>query len=172
MFLRSNKSIERKKRISIESLATEMLILSIKNTMIIIKLSSKIKHITENQYKNIIQSLNFDELSCPKCNSKGLRVHASYSRYVDFFKRSHKITIQRLRCPECGSTHAVLIEDMIPYSIASYDLIVDVLVGIDFLVSSHAAYLKDKYLTCPFDYDSFCEMNTRKNYLNFFCFFT
>ena len=113
-----------------------MLILSIKNTMIIIKLSSKIKHITENQYKNIIQSLNFDELSCPKCNSKGLRVHASYSRYVDFFKRSHKITIQRLRCPECGSTHAVLIEDMIPYSIASYDLIVDVLVGIDFLVSS------------------------------------
>ena len=102
-----------------------MLILSIKNTMIIIKLSSKIKHITENQYKNIIQSLNFDELSCPKCNSKGLRVHASYSRYVDFFKRSHKITIQRLRCPECGSIHAVLIEDMIPYSIASYDLILD-----------------------------------------------
>ena len=96
----------------------------------------------------------------------------SYSRYVDFFKRSHKITIQRLRCPECGSTHAVLIEDMIPYSIASYDLIVDVLTGIDFLVSSHAAYFKDKYLTYPFDYDSFCEMNTRKNHLYFFCFFT
>ena len=149
-----------------------MLILSIKNTMIIIKLSSKIKHITENQYKNIIQSLNFDELSCPKCNSKGLRVHASYSRYVDFFKRSHKITIQRLRCPECGSTHAILIEDMIPYSIASYDLIIDVLVGIDFLVSSHAAYLKDKYLTCPFDYVSFCKMNIRKNHLNFFYFST
>ena len=92
--------------------------------------------------------------------------------YVDFFKRSHKITIQRLRCPECGSTHAVLIEDMIPYSIASYDLIVDVLTGIDFLVSSHDAYLKDKYLTCPFDYESFCEMNIRKNYLNFFCFST
>ena len=149
-------------------MATEMLILSNQNTMIIIKLSSKIKHITENQYKKIIRSLNFDELSCPKCNSRGLRAHASYSRYVDFFKRSHKITIQRLRCPECGSTHAVLIEDMIPYSIASYDLIVDVLAGIDFLVSSHAAYLKDKYLTYPFDYDSFCEMNTRKNYLDFF----
>ena len=40
-----------------------MLILSNKNTMIIIKLSSKIKHITENQYKKIIQSLNFDELA-------------------------------------------------------------------------------------------------------------
>ena len=40
-----------------------MLILPNKNTMIIIKLSSKIKHITENQYKKIIQSLNFDELA-------------------------------------------------------------------------------------------------------------
>lgn len=149
-------------------MATEMLILSNKNTMIIIKLSSKIKHITENQYKKIIQSLNFDELSCPKCNSKDLHAHASYSRYVDIFKRSHKVTIQRLRCPECGSTHAVLIEDMIPYSIASYDLIVDILAGIDFLESSHAAYLKDKYLNYPFDYDSFCKVNTRKNYLNFF----
>ena len=31
-----------------------MLILSNKNTMVIIKLSSKIIHITENQYKKII----------------------------------------------------------------------------------------------------------------------
>ena len=84
------------------------------------------------------------------------------------FKRSHKVAIQRLRCPECGSTHAVLIEDMIPYSIASYSLIIEVIADMDFLESSHAAYLKDKYLTYPFDYDSFCEMNTRKNYLDFF----
>lgn len=152
-------------------MATEMFILSNKNTMIIIKLSSKIKHITENKYEKIIQSLNFNELSCPKCDSKGLRAHASYSRYVDFFKRSHKVTIQRLRCPECGSTHAVLIEDMIPYSIASYDLIVEVIADMDFLESSHAAYLKDKYLPYFFDYDSFCEMNIRKNYLNFFMLF-
>ena len=48
-----------------------MLILANKNTAII-KLSSKIKHITENSYKKIIQYLNFDELSCPKYNSKGL----------------------------------------------------------------------------------------------------
>ena len=149
-----------------------MFILSNKNTMIIIKLSSKIKNISENKYKKIIQLLNFSELTCPGCDSKGLFVHAYYYRHIDIFKRSHKVRVLRLRCPECGSTHAVLIEDMIPYSIASYDLIVDVLVGIDFLVSSHAAYLKDKYLTYPFDYDSFCEMNTRKNYLNFFCFFT
>ena len=152
-------------------MATEMFSLSNKNTMIIIKLSSKIKHITKNKYEKIIQSLNFNELSCPKCNSKGLRAHASYSRYVDIFKRSHKVTIQRLRCPECGSTHAVLVEDMIPYSIASYNLIVEVIADKDFLESSHASYLKEKYLAYPFDYDSFCEMNTRKNYLNFFMLF-
>ena len=143
-----------------------MLILSNKNTMIIIKLSSKIKHITENQYKKIIQSLNFNELSCPKCNSKGLRTHASYSRYVDIFKRSHKVAIQRLRCPECGSTHAVLIEDMIPYSIASYSLIIEVIADIDFLESSHVAFLKEKYLSYFFDYVFFCKLNTRNNYFN------
>lgn len=147
-------------------MATEMLILSNKNTMIIIKLSSKIKHITENQYKKIIQSLNFNELSCPKCNSKGLRTHASYSRYVDIFKRSHKVAIQRLRCPECGSTHAVLIEDMIPYSIASYSLIIEVIADIDFLESSHVAFLKEKYLSYFFDYVFFCKLNTRNNYFN------
>lgn len=129
-------------------------------------------HLWNVGIQKIIQSLNFNEISRPKCNSRGLRAHASYSRHVDFFKRSHKVTIQRLRCSSCGSTHAVLIEDMIPYSVASYDLIVDVLTGIDFLVSSHAAYLKDKYLTCPFDYVSFCKMNIRKNHLNFFYFST
>ena len=70
------------------------------------------------------------------------------SRYVDFFKRSHKITMQKTQMSECGSTHASLL-GYDSYSIASYDLIVDVLAGIDFLVSSHAAYLKDKYLTYP-----------------------
>ena len=149
-----------------------MFILSNKNTMIIIKLSSKIKNISENKYKKIIQLLNFSELTCPGCDSKGLFVHAYYYRHIDIFKRSHKVRVLRLRCPECGSTHAVLIEDMIPYSIASYDLIVDVLAGIDFLESSHAAYLKDKYLNYPFDYDSFCKLNTRKNCLNFLCCFT
>ena len=143
-----------------------MFILSNKNTMIIIKLSSKIKHITENQYKKIIQSLNYHELSCPKCNSKGLHAHASYSRYVDIFKRSHKVTIQRLRCPECGSTHAVLVEDMIPYSIASFNVIIEVIADIDFLESSHVAFLIEKYLSYFFDYVFFCKLNTRNNYFN------
>ena len=145
-------------------MATEMFILSNKNTMIIIKLSSKIKIISENKYKKIIKSLNFNELTCPGCDSKGLVVHAYYDRYIDIFDRSHKVKILRLRCPSCGSTHAVLIDDMIPYSIASYNVIVEVIADIDFLGSSHVAFLKDKYLPYFFEYDSFCEMNKRKNY--------
>ena len=143
---------------------TTMLILSNKNTMIIIKLSSKINIISENKYKKIIKSLNFNELTCPGCDSKGLVVHAYYDRYIDIFDRSHKVRILRLRCPSCGSTHAVLIDDMIPYSISSYNVIVEVIADIDFLVSSQNAFLKDKYLYYFFDYDSFCEMNKRKNH--------
>lgn len=117
-----------------------MLILSNKNTMIIIKLSSKINIISENKYKKIIKSLNFNELTCPGCDSKSLVVHAYYDRYIDIFDCSHKVKILRLRCPSCGSTHAVLIEDMIPYSISSYNVIVEVIADIDFLVSSHVAF--------------------------------
>ena len=155
-----------------------MFILSNKNTMIIIKLSSKIKNISENKYKKIIQLLNFSELTCPGCDSKGLFVHAYYYRHIDIFKRSHKVRVLRLRkrshkvrvlrlrCPECGSTHAVLVEDMIPYSIASFNVIIEVIADIDFLESSHVAFLKEKYLSYFFDYVFFCKLNTRNNYFN------
>ena len=147
-------------------MATEMFILSNKNTMIIIKLSSKIKNISENKYKKIIQLLNFSELTCPGCDSKGLFVHAYYYRHIDLFKRSHKVRVLRLRCPERGSTHAVLVEDMIPYSIASFNVIIEVIADIDFLESSHVAFLKEKYLSYFFDYVFFCKLNTRNNYFN------
>ena len=61
------------------------------------------------------------------CHSNGLIIHAYYDRHVDIFDRNHTIRILRLKCPSCNSTHAVLIEDTIPYSIVSFDIIIDVL---------------------------------------------
>lgn len=136
--------------------------------MIIIKLSDKIKYISQIQYDKIIFSLDFNNLQCPNCHSNGLVVHARYERHVDIFERNHTIRILRLKCPSCNSTHAVLIEDMVPYSIASFDIIVDVLNGNDFLPSSHASFLKNKYLLSIFDYALFCQLNVRNSHFLFF----
>ena len=95
--------------------------------MIIIKLPIKIKYISQIQYNKIISSLNFNNLQCPNCHSNGLIIHAYYERHVDIFDRNHTIRILRLKCPSCNSTHAVLIEDMVPYSVVSFNIIVDIL---------------------------------------------
>lgn len=140
--------------------------------MIIIKLTRKIKYISQNQYNKIIRSLDFDSLDCPKCHYHGLIVHAYYDRHIDIFNRKHTIRILRLICPSCKSTHAILIEDMIPYSIASFDLIVDILSNNDSTYSSHLYFLKLKYLSSSFDYELFCNLNFRNTSSAFFTFTT
>ncbi len=77
------------------------------------------------------------------CHSNGLIIHAYYDRHVDIFDRNHTIRILRLKCPSCNSTHAVLIEDTIPYSIVSFDIIIDVLKNKDFLSYSHVSFIID-----------------------------
>ena len=123
--------------------------------MIIIKLSNKIKYISQIQYNKIVFSLDFDHLQCPNCHSNGLIIHTYYDRHVDIVDRNHTIRILRLKCPSCNSTHAVLIEDVVPYSIVSFDIIVDVLKNKDFLSSSHVSLIKNRYLSFIVDYISF-----------------
>ncbi|MGF0133732.1 MULTISPECIES: DUF6431 domain-containing protein [Catenibacterium] len=136
--------------------------------MIIIKLPIKIKYISQIQYNKIISSLNFNNLQCPNCHSNGLIIHAYYERHVDIFDRNHTIRILRLKCPSCNSTHAVLIEDMVPYSVVSFNIIVDILKNNDFLTSSHSSFLKNKYRSLIFDYALFCKLNVRHNPFSFF----
>lgn len=87
------------------------------------------------------------------CHSNGLIIHAYYDRHVDIFDRNHTIRILRLKCPSCNSTHAVLIEDTIPYSIVSFDIIIDVLKNKDFLSSSHVSFIID-YISFFLEVDS------------------
>lgn len=112
--------------------------------------------------------MDLDHLQCPNCHSNGLIIHAYYDRHVDIFDRNHTIRILRFKCPSCNSIHAVLIEDMVPYSIVSFDIIVDVLKNNDFLSSSHVSFIKNKYLFFIIDYISFCRLNVRNNYFSFY----
>lgn len=56
---------------------------------------------------------------CPKCKENRLIRYASYNRSVLSFEgdslECRMVGILRLRCKNCGSTHAVLTADMVPF---------------------------------------------------------
>ena len=89
--------------------------------MIILKTQRKINTINQITYSNITLSLNFGLLVCPKCKSKGLKIHGYYKRNF----KNNSITITRVRCPQCGSTHSILLFPMIPFvsSVSADDIV-------------------------------------------------
>lgn len=86
----------------------------------------KIK-INQKIYK-IIRKIDFNSIQCSSnCAHHHWHFHAYYVRFFDFFNRSVKIRILRARCSHCGKTHAVLVKDMIPYSILSHEDVIQAL---------------------------------------------
>ena len=68
---------------------------------------------------------------CPKCGLAGkMYRHAFYERYLCILDQGRlterKLNILRLKCGGCGSTHAILTMDMIPFYIYSFSLILDI----------------------------------------------
>ena len=90
------KSRETKK---IENSPTKVCFLSVQKTMIILR------------HTNI----NLSKIEC-SCGHHDWTTHYQYKRYIDFFGLKLRIKINRIRCLHCGKTHAILIENMIPYS--------------------------------------------------------
>ena len=70
---------------------------------------------SNDNYHNDVKKISYLLLVCPKCKTVGLfHRHAVYSRYL-FNSTEEYITIQRVRCESCGSTHALLPDIIIPY---------------------------------------------------------
>ncbi len=89
-----------------------------------------ILYLKKNNIKieNIVKELNSKYPSCPKCKTnKFFKVHDSYSRNVCVFRNEKverlEILIQRLLCTSCGTTHALLPDDIIPYAYYSKSFI-------------------------------------------------
>lgn len=76
--------------------------------------------ISQGIYDEIIGSLEIKQLSCT-CGHRGcLERHARYSRSLRISGEKILIRIIRLRCRECGRTHAILLSIMVPYSQIPY----------------------------------------------------
>lgn len=73
--------------------------------------------ISQKKYDVIISSLQLHQLSCPCCG-KAARM-AFYGRYARSVKQDGELVelrICRVICSECGSTHALLLSEIVPYS--------------------------------------------------------
>lgn len=119
--------------------------------MIILKTSKKINTLNQKSYSNVIFSLDLSLLSCPNCSHRGLYVHGYYNRNF----KGISINIQRVICPHCGKTHALLLFPMIPFlSAVSFDDIVSILSdSADHLIIelSHIYFFIVKLGSCPID---------------------
>lgn len=77
-------------------------------------------------YREILDFYGIWECSCPKCGAKhSLHRHAKYSRNLIVWESNHpmeeRLEILRLQCGSCGSTHAILTPDIIPFGIFSLE---------------------------------------------------
>lgn len=86
-----------------------------------------------NYREKILNNYSFFDYTCPKCGAKhSLTRHGSYERNICFMKDLHnideeKMSVLRLKCSSCRSTHAVLPNDIIPYCIYSFSTIINIL---------------------------------------------
>lgn len=135
--------------------------------MIILKSQRKINTINQFTYSNIILSLDFSLLVCPKCKSEGLRIHGYYKRN---FKDS-SIIITRVRCLHCGSTHSILLFPMIPYisSVSANDIVCILSDAADHVIIelSHIYYFIRKLIKHTDDIYDLYNVFARRCFLSF-----
>lgn len=75
------------------------------------------KSISQDYYDSIINTLQLNQLTCCCGHSGCMTIHAYYSRKVKLPNGLIiSLRILRVKCSECGRTHAVLLSSMVPYS--------------------------------------------------------
>ncbi len=108
---------------------------------------------TYDSYHEILDHYGRWDCICPKCEIKGkMHRHAFYERFLCVLDKGHvvdrKLNILRLKCEACGSTHAVLTMDMIPFYIYSFSLILDIVRSV--LVQKMPVLKKEKESSISF----------------------
>ena len=67
---------------------------------------------------------NLDDAACPACGGRhGYVGHGSYKRFLVAENGESGRAIKRVRCKGCGSTHAVLPDDVIPFKLYSASIV-------------------------------------------------
>lgn len=77
---------------------------------------SDCNRISQSFYDSVVNHLQFHQLTCSCGHSACLSIHGYYKRSVKFCGESVHLRICRVRCSECGATHALLLSSIVPYS--------------------------------------------------------
>lgn len=89
--------------------------------MISIKSDSVNLNITQTLYDKLTDAIQLAMIRCPRCNQVGFTVHGYYRRrvkrdYLANHETDNFLTVMRVACSECGRTHAILPDFIVPYS--------------------------------------------------------
>jgi len=107
--------------------------------MIIVKFPNFIQRILKNSEENFYNVIN----GCSNCGYGGnLHRHASYQRTIICRSITTRITIQRVICPDCGKTHALIPSDLIPYFQHTVETILNLLELINIKRQSYSEIIK------------------------------
>ena len=82
--------------------------------MITLKVDKLNREISQKLYDEIIESVDIHLLECT-CKRHNMVVHGYYSRNIKTHNGNVELVILRVRCKDCGKTHAVLISLIVPY---------------------------------------------------------
>lgn len=76
--------------------------------------------ISQSFYDSVIFDLPFHQLTCSCSHSACLSIHGYYNRNVKLPSGTIRLRVCRVKCSECGTTHALLLSSMVPYSQISF----------------------------------------------------
>ena len=82
--------------------------------MITLKVDKLNREISQKLYDEIIASVDIHLLECT-CKRHNMVVHGYYTRKIKTNNGNIELVILRVRCKDCGRTHAVLISFIVPY---------------------------------------------------------
>lgn len=87
----------------------------IHNTMITV-LVRDYNQISQSFYDSVINDIQLHQLTCSCGHSACLSVHGYYKRSVKRDEEKLRLRICRVKCSVCGTTHAILLSSIVPYS--------------------------------------------------------
>ena len=82
--------------------------------MITLKVEKENRELNQDYYDLIIRNIEIHSLECT-CGRHDMVVHSYYSRNIKTESGVIKLDILRVKCKECGKTHAVLLSLIVPY---------------------------------------------------------
>lgn len=72
--------------------------------------------ISQSFYDSVINRIQFHQLTCTCGHSACMTIHGYYKRSIKLPDGILRLRICRVRCSECGKTHALLLSSIVPYS--------------------------------------------------------